>query len=160
MSSLPIPAHRIATILMALLIVIVLIQGGVFIKQTIKKSTTPVHSVVGASDTSRQLISSIPEWHLFGVAPIVQANLAETHLQLDLNGVMTGKNKENTFAIIGEPGKDQKLYRAGDGLPGGAVLYQIDPYGVVIQYNGELQRLPLLKPTGAGTSVFGLPISP
>jgi len=129
-----------------LLIIVVLIQGVIFIKETVKKETPSVQATVSAPDTSRQLVSSIPEWHLFGVAPIVQENLVETRLQLDLNGIMTGKDKENTFAIIGEPGKDQKLYRAGDALPGGAVLYQIDIHGVIIQYNGELQQLPLLKP--------------
>lgn len=146
MPSLPIPAHRIATILMALLIVIVLIQGALWIKQTIKKTTPQAQVAASSPDTSRQLISGIPGWHLFGVAPIVQENLAETRLQLDLNGIMIGKDKESSFAIIGEPGKDQKLYRVGDNLPGGAVLYQIDAHGVIIQFNGELQQLPLVKP--------------
>ncbi len=142
----PLPLHRIATILMALLIAMVIIQGVLFIKQTVKKPTLHKQVVASTSDSSRELISSIPAWHLFGVAPIVQENLALTSLQLDLNGVMTGTDKANTFAIIGEPGKDQKLYRVGDSLPGGAVLYQIDAHGVIIRYNSELQQLPLVKP--------------
>jgi general secretion pathway protein C len=141
------PLHRIVTLLIAFLIIFTVVQNTKEIKQLTQ------HNIVADrldnhsdSQALRQLIIQIPQWHLFGIAPVTPENLMQTNLQLSLNGVMTNNNKTGAFAIIGEPGKDQKLYTIGDALPGGATLSQIDSHGVVIQYNGELQQLPLLKP--------------
>ncbi|WP_160167662.1 type II secretion system protein N [Methylomonas sp. MK1] len=93
-------------------------------------------------------LSEIATWHLFGQSPeSVSSNdaVAETQLQLKLLGIMfLSKNPENASGIIQADDGQQKKYRLGDQLPGGAVLQAVEQDRVLLK-RGELQESLLLK---------------
>lgn len=108
-------------------------------------------------------ITRIPGWHLFGKhkpgakAPAPKPQLIEapaTRLKLTLQGTFLGdKATEEGWAIISTPDKDQRLYRIGDEIPGGATLYAVEARRVILSRNGRHESLELPRPTleeGAG----------
>ncbi len=55
-----------------------------------------------------------------------------------LRGTFSGKNPDNSYAIIAEPGFPEKSYRAGDHLAGGAKLTGVfADHAVIEQSDGE-----------------------
>ena len=102
-------------------------------------------------------IAKIPGWHLFGKQPI-RAKAAPapkpesieapaTRLKLTLQGTFLGdKTTEEGWAIISTPNKEQKLYRVGDEIPGGATLYAVEAHQVILTRNGRHESLTLPRP--------------
>lgn len=99
----------------------------------------------GGSDSQR-----LASAHLFGAAefaaaPIDAANAPNTQLPLVLSGVMATGDPNIGYAILGEKGKQARLYWPGVSLesgPGGR-LYQIFADRVVLDLNGRLETLRL-----------------
>lgn len=93
-------------------------------------------------------LSEIGTWHLFGQSPESVSgkdSVAETQLQLKLLGIMfLSKNPENASGIIQADDGQQKKYRLGDELPGGAVLQAVEADRVLLK-RGERQESLLLK---------------
>lgn len=90
-------------------------------------------------------LSDIANWHLMGFNPRA-GDLPETNLQLTLSGVLTMPDQKRATAIIASPGKPGKVYKPGELLPGGAILYRVLPDKVIIRNRGKLEELPLVRP--------------
>lgn len=86
--------------------------------------------------------------------------LPETKLNLTLHGLFTESASNSSAAIIGASGRGQKLYFAGDKLPSGAVVYEIQARGVVLRKNDRYEvlhfprqkELPLITPPSSTPS--------
>jgi type II secretory pathway component PulC len=93
-------------------------------------------------------LPEIGTWHLFGQSPESVSGkgaVAETQLQLKLLGIMfLSKDPENASGIIQADDGQQKKYRLGDQLPGGAVLQAVEADRVLLKH-GERQESLLLK---------------
>lgn len=89
----------------------------------------------------------IADWHLFGKNPNSQqadTAVSETPLQLKLLGVfLLSQVPENTSVIIQADDGQQKKYRPGDELPGGATLKTVEYSRVVIEHNHRQEFLAL-----------------
>ena len=87
--------------------------------------------------------------HLFGLFSDDFDDLPETQLQLTLQG--TGVDPQNaklSSAIIASPDSNNaNIYHIGDTLPGGALIKDILFDRIVIDNNGELQKLSMKVPT-------------
>jgi len=93
--------------------------------------------------------SQIGDWHLFGQAlsnDNAETVVTETQLQLTLLGVfLLSQQPESGLAIIQTEGGQQKKYRSGDELPGGASLQTIEKNRVVLLHNNRQEFLPLKR---------------
>lgn len=92
----------------------------------------------------------IAQWHLFGEAGSVKIkdvpiDAPETRLNLTLHGVVATDIPENARAIIAEQNRNEKSYRIGDSLPGGAELSEIHADRVILRRAGRYETLRLPK---------------
>lgn len=109
-------------------------------------------------------LDQIPDWHLFGYAdeqPIIEAptmeqiEAPETPLELTLQGTMLGKSTtDESWAIITHNSK-QKMYKVGDEIPGGAALYAVEAFQVILTRNGRHESLSLPRPMMEETEATG-----
>ncbi len=93
----------------------------------------------------------IAAWHLFGEAgeeppapPPIPEEPPETTLQLTLRGCYSVESQVQALAIIADERGEERPYRIGDALPGGAVLREIYVNKVLLSRQGkpEVLRLP------------------
>lgn len=123
-----------------------------------------------ANETPR--LTAVAARHLFGeavqpaAAPGAGANAPDTTLNLTLHGLFAAKRKETAFAIIAQPNGDEQPYRIGDAVPGGAKVQDILDDRVVLDRNGRLETLRMVRDridtgtdedagTAAGTTLPG-----
>lgn len=94
-------------------------------------------------------LHAISHWHLFG---IYQADaldpeaLPKTNLNLTLVGIMAATPEQASQVIIAVSGGEEKVYRQGDLLPGGAKIYKILKARVVLTHDGHYENLTLPEP--------------
>lgn len=111
------------------------------------ETATPEAIAIQPARDLRQLA----EWHLFGEVANEEgldenAPLVETKLQLALSGVFVlTRQSENAYAIIHAEGGQQKKYRPGDELPGGATLQAIEKTRVILLHKNRQEYLGLKK---------------
>ena len=90
-------------------------------------------------------VQAIPSEHLFGSNEI--GLLQATDVALTLEGVLTDSDPQRTTAIISHPGSIGKVYRPGDMLLEGVVLYSVASDKVILRVRGQLEELLLVRPT-------------
>ncbi len=89
-------------------------------------------------------IREIPRAHIFGEfnKPGL-AGVPQTTLDLKLQGLFVGPTQEQSRVLIaGSDGKG-KLYAVGDKLPNGVLVKEILVDGVMLEVEGELEKLML-----------------
>ncbi|MDF1796905.1 MAG: type II secretion system protein N [Coxiellaceae bacterium] len=103
-----------------------------------------------AAITAAQNLShpvDLADQHIFGLFSDDFDDLPETQLQLTLQG--TGVDKKSTthsLAIISSPSQKARIFHIGDDVPGGAEIKDILFDRIVINNNGELQKLSMHVP--------------
>ncbi|WP_197026932.1 type II secretion system protein N [Methylomonas sp. 11b] len=118
------------------------------IDRTSTEAAASVLSEAAAQNPPMDL-SEIATWHLFGQSPESLSDkgaVAETQLKLKLLGIMfLSKNPENASGIIQADDGQQKKYRLGDELPGGAVLQAVEADRVLLKRGERQESLLLIK---------------
>jgi type II secretory pathway component PulC len=85
--------------------------------------------------------------HLFGYYASDYNDLPETQLQLTLQGTEVNlTDTDLSLAIIASSGQKTKTYYIGNSIPGGATIHAIQQTRVIINDNGELERLSMKIP--------------
>ncbi|SEQ08441.1 general secretion pathway protein C [Ectothiorhodospira magna] len=114
-----------------------------------------------------QRLASVADLHLFGQAqalpqtPAVPAQAPETRLQLSLKGVVTTPDPAQGVALIADAQDNERHYRVGAQLPGGARLEQIFADRVILSRGGSFEMLRLPRETLETTAVVPVrPIAP
>ncbi len=92
-------------------------------------------------------------WELFGsstesVRPAVLEQAPATRLSLRLKGVMAAG--EGGYAVIADADGEDRVYRVGDELPGGAQVESIEARRVLLLHDGQTEALEM--ETGALTA--------
>lgn len=106
--------------------------------------------------------------HLFGEAVVgaetpveeVPRDAPDTRLRLTLRGLFAARDPDQALAIVADPGGEEKAYRVGDPLPGGAELREIHADRVILSRAGryETLRLPQEEPIdGMGRAPLASP---
>lgn len=102
-----------------------------------------------------QSYRAIIDAHLFGVAtaeapPSGEAPLdaPDTSLSLQLRGAVATDDQKVAHAIIADGSGSEKVYFAGDNLPGGATLSRIEADRVVLSRGGQFEVLRLPRQSG------------
>ena len=90
--------------------------------------------------------------HLFGEAsatpaPVVQQveDAPETRLSLKLRGIIAGDDPSGGLAIVADNRGEEKLYKVGDAVPGGAKVHEVQDDRVILNRGGILEALRLPK---------------
>lgn len=91
-----------------------------------------------------QQIHHIPEEHLFGKTGLGEG-VPITSLQLRLIGIIKSQPENLSRVIISEAGQPGKVYAIGDSLPSGILVNAITEDGVILENNGQMEKLPLLR---------------
>ncbi|MFN7098135.1 MAG: type II secretion system protein N [Gammaproteobacteria bacterium] len=106
-------------------------------------NTTP--SLANSSAESA-LVAQIPNWHLFGQAPLApsnEQNLPLSSLNLTVTGIFYQSDHKQAKAIISDANGNTKVYKVGDIVPGGVTLYDILPDSVIVESDGQLEKLTI-----------------
>ncbi len=127
-------------------------RGDVREGEPLLRSRAPAPVAASATDLNR-----IPGWHLFGDASALSSRAAArkeiieaptTPLALTLQGTFLGKSStEESWAIISSSDNAQAMYRVGDEIPGGATLFAVEPFRVILERNGRHESLALPRPS-------------
>lgn len=130
----------------------------------------PIEEIPSASPASIEAAANpkpdlmqIADWHLFGQAVShddANTGVAETQLQLKLLGVfLLLQAPKNAYAIIQAEDGQQKKYRPGDELPGGATLRSIEQMRVLLSHNNRQEFLALQRnSTGSSATTENPPL--
>jgi general secretion pathway protein C len=101
--------------------------------------------------------AAIANAHLFGQAtadgaPALDSaeNAPETQLNLQLRGAIAAADERFAHAIIADGSGTEKVYFLKDGLPGGAVLQQVQADRVILSRGGVVEALLLPRETSGG----------
>ena len=77
----------------------------------------------------------------------VRVVVPETRLDLELKGVIAGRNGKTGGAIIADKKDGDRYFAVGESLPGGVVLDEVHPQQVVLLRNGRQEVLKLIVPS-------------
>ena len=100
----------------------------------------------------RNAIGQLTAAHLFGTAELAagdsQQVATETRLNLVLRGVFAAESPQYAIAIISSGSNGlEEIYAIGDQVPGNAKLREVNPDDVILERNGQLEILKLVKDT-------------
>jgi len=103
-----------------------------------------VQAQIETHDQSNELVAAIPTEHLFGLNT-KSGDVPITNLQLRVTGIVKEINDAAAASkvYISIAGGAGKIYRVGDKLPYGVNIYDITPSMVILENNGQLEKLPL-----------------
>ena len=94
-------------------------------------------------------LDEVATMHLFGeaqpdVKPVEDVvDAPETRLSLTLRGIVAVSAGSEGRALIAEGAADEKVYKVGDSLTGGAVLHEVLSDKVILKRSGRLETLTL-----------------
>ena len=159
---------KIALVISILLLLIFIITCGFTIRADAKVKAEnyapqPVQAVSNRNNRPRYRINDVVSANLFGnPAPKKVVNHApKTTLNLELQGILAATDNNVARAIIlsGKNNKSTKggLYSVGEQIEGasGTSVKEIRSNEVILNRNGSVESLPLIKPTSKGdTSVY------
>lgn len=83
---------------------------------------------------------------LFGVYvpnDLNEDNVKQSMLNVTLVGIMFADKLEESQVIIRSASGEEKTYKIGDKIPGGAIVKRITASGVLVERNGALESLSL-----------------
>lgn len=72
-------------------------------------------------------------------------NVKKSMLDVTLVGILLADKVDDSQVIIRSHGGDEKTYKIGDAIPGGALIKRIMAGGVLVERNGALESLSLPK---------------
>ena len=122
--------------------------------------STPITSATNnnlsnATQSQQQAFRNLSSAHLFGIAETKKTTTntekaPETKLNLVLKGVLAAGNATIASAIIARSknGKEE-IYGINDKIPGGITLKEIHPDHVILERQGRLETLRMLKSKGS-----------
>lgn len=98
--------------------------------------------------TKQDYFSDILNAPLFGVYvpnDLNEDNVKKSMLDVTLVGILFADKMEESQVIIRSASGDEKTYKVGDKIPGGAFIKRIMAGGVLVERNGTLESLSLPK---------------
>jgi type II secretory pathway component PulC len=102
-----------------------------------------IPAVTPAQNDAANMIAALPSTHLFGQS--LSGEMPISSLQMRVTGIVKVENEEGSLskAYISVSGQPSKIYQKGDNLPHGVRIYAITPDSVILERDGQLEKLPL-----------------
>ncbi|KTD52605.1 type II secretion system protein N [Legionella quateirensis] len=107
-----------------------------------EKETTP------SGGTKQDTFSDILNSSMFGVYvpnDLNEGNVKKSMLNVSLVGILFADKTDESQVIIRSSSGEEKTYKIGDKIPGGAVIKRIMAGGVLVERDGNLESLSLPK---------------
>ncbi|CAM2974176.1 type II secretion system protein N [Legionella worsleiensis] len=104
--------------------------------------------IISAGTTKQDSYHDILNSSLFGVYvpnDLNEDNVQKSMLNLNLVGILWADNAEESQVIIRSSSGEEKTYKIGDKIPGGAVIKRIMAGAVLVDRDGNLESLSLPK---------------
>ncbi|MBA3661619.1 MAG: hypothetical protein H0W64_07825 [Gammaproteobacteria bacterium] len=110
------------------------------------KQPLPALAVTTPRHDKMDPLESLPNTHLFGTALVAVTQVPLSRSQFQLTGIVKNMEEaETSKAYIALNGMPTKIYRIGDTLPYGGKIYDITPDTVILQNDGQLEKLLLTR---------------
>lgn len=106
---------------------------------------TPKNKVVATKEDS---VKSILKASLFGVYvsnDLNEQSVKKSMLNVTIVGILFADKIEDSQVIIRSSNNEEKTYKIGDKIPGDAVIKRIMAEGVLVEREGNIESLTLLK---------------
>jgi general secretion pathway protein C len=128
------------------LVILIAFRAAFLVGALAGRSGGPLEPVAPLpASASRQVVDipSILRANLFGQSASSGSaeNAPVTTMALHLGGVFPYNDEKMGFAILGNSAADQKFYRVGDAVPGGALLYAVHGDRVLLDRSGSIEAL-------------------
>jgi general secretion pathway protein C len=140
------------------------IQAAVFVTRWAGATSTAAATGQRALPAQTQVdIAAITSAHLFGAAPGVSGSgtgAPATHIPLVLTGTLAANRPGDGLAILGPNPGAVKVYAVGDTVPGGARLHAVYDDRVLLEHDGHLESLMLLREKLGGQAGLGVGTAP
>lgn len=110
------------------------------------RANLDISQPIAAQDANAELISAIPNHHLFGHNLAANGEVPISSLELRVTGIVkvdSKENENNSKAYISISGAPSKIYQVGDSLPDGVKVYDITADAIILENGGHLEKLPL-----------------
>jgi hypothetical protein len=142
----PTPAHLlIGTCVILALTVLSLLSFAISTWQAdwILTQQTAETPAIPTKASVASVIQNLPHEHLFGNAANPLGHMPISSLQFRVIGIAKAQEPERSKAYISIAGHSGKIFHIGDLLPYGVRVYDITEDTVILQNNGQLEKLPL-----------------
>lgn len=125
-------------------------------------SVAPAVAQPAAASQQRVDVAAIVNAHLFGAAPDVATggNAPRTRMPLVLTGTLASDRPREGLAILGQNPGAVRVYAVGDTVPGGARLHAVYDDRVLLDRNGHLESLMLLRHQSGRPPALGAATAP
>jgi general secretion pathway protein C len=105
---------------------------------------------------NQQAFRQLTNAHLFGIMGTTKSaattRVPETRLNLVLKGILADEPMKNASVIISRSkGGKEEVYGLGDKMPGGIIIKEIHSEHIILQRQGQLETLRLIKESGINT---------
>lgn len=105
---------------------------------------TPESPVISTKTSTNSIIKNLHNEHLFGNAANPLGHMPISSLQFRVIGIAKVQDQpEYSKAYISIAGNSGKIFRIGDLLPYGVRVYDITDDTVILENNGQLEKLPI-----------------
>jgi general secretion pathway protein C len=128
--------------------ILIIVQWCSLIFSSVTKPSLPQVAEEVQVSTQQNSTNALLNSALFGV--YVPNNLSETSvkksmLNVTVVGILFANNLSDSQVIIRSASGDEKTYRLGDKIPGGALIKRIMASGILVEREGALESLSLTK---------------
>lgn len=131
--------------LISFLSLLLIITWASFIFST-KTPSVSTSTVNDSNKKNQQGFENILNSSLFGIyVPNDLNSVKKSMLDVTLVGILLANNIDDSQVIIGSASGEERPYRVGDKIPGGALIKRITASGVLVERNGALESLSLPK---------------
>ena len=111
------------------------------------QAVTPPVAIATMSQNAA-LIEQVPDLHVFGTSLSTVSDVPVSNLELRITGIAKSTSQSETTAskaYISISNQPSKIFRVGDTVSFGVKLYDVTDDAVVLENNGRLEKLPLVR---------------
>lgn len=107
----------------------------------------PAPKKISSTANEMAYLQALPEYHIFGKSLPNLGKVPLSNLQLRVVGIvkLDSAQEKPSKAYISMSGKGGKIYQVGDLVSDGVRVYDITPLAVILENDGHLEKLPLLR---------------
>ncbi len=132
--------------LITLFTVLIVMEVAWIFVSPLPKKIESIEVSAATSSISEDSHHNILKASLFGeYLPLNETHVKKSMLDVILVGILFAEPIEDSQVIIRSANGEEKVYTVGDSLPGGVTLKRIMAHGVLVERDGELESLGLIK---------------
>ncbi|MFI4919442.1 MAG: type II secretion system protein N [Legionellales bacterium] len=132
----------------ALFSTLIVVEFAQFIFYPITTSVSSLsdkHTETAVKQGSSQDILSASLFGIYVPNDLNDSSVKKSMLHVTLVGILLADKLDDSQVIIRSASGEEKTYKTGDSVPGGAIIKRIIPGGILVERNGILESLSFPK---------------